>query len=103
MCKHFLAQNQRLLEENQNLVRKMESESREKEKRLEEFLIFLLTQNNTKQLGPNEPGPMLSLTNHEYENNSPMVKVEDEGTPLEILSNAMEQSDHMKKVKSLIE
>jgi hypothetical protein len=34
MCKHFMVQNQRLMEENQNLIRKMEEESREKERKL---------------------------------------------------------------------
>jgi Skp family chaperone for outer membrane proteins len=35
MCKRFLQQNQKLLEENQTLVKKMEKDSREKERRLE--------------------------------------------------------------------
>lgn len=35
MCKHFMVQNQKLMEENQNLIKKMEEESREKERKLE--------------------------------------------------------------------
>jgi hypothetical protein len=64
MCKRFLVQNQKLLEENQTLVKKMEKESKEKEKRLEEFLIYLLAQKNARALTDAEPG-QLSITNHE--------------------------------------
>lgn len=62
MCKHFMLQNQKLMEENQNLIKRMEEESREKEKKLEEFLLLLLTQTNTKTINAEGSG-MLSITN----------------------------------------
>jgi len=34
MCKHFLKQNQKLLEENQNFMKKMERETLDKETRI---------------------------------------------------------------------
>lgn len=66
MCKHFLLQNQRLLEENNNLVIKMENDSREKERRLEEFLLQLLAQKNARAIKGSYLGPILSITNDEY-------------------------------------
>lgn len=50
LCRHFIEQNQRLLEENQSIVKRMEEEEREKERKLEELLVFLLTQKNSKGL-----------------------------------------------------
>jgi hypothetical protein len=65
MCKHFIFENQRLIEENKNIVNKMEQESTQKEERLEEFLYCLVTHNTTPQITTNDI-PSLSLTNSEH-------------------------------------
>ena len=87
-----MVQNQKLMEENNSLIQQMEEESREKEKRLEEFLIMLLSQK--RGLGPSE-GP-LSIANEEY--------LEGGGeTPLEVLSHRLEENDQYQHVRRLID
>jgi hypothetical protein len=103
MCKRFLVQNQKLLEENQTLVKKMEKESKEKEKRLEEFLIYLLAQKNARALTDAEPG-QLSITNHE----APIAELKgdafnSDATPLEVLGNNMDQDEGFRKMKSMLQ
>ena len=84
-------QNQRLLEENQNLVQKMDKESREKEKRLEEFLIYLLAQKNARAINGNGENGQLSITNSE-DLEMPMPEKNSDATPLEILANSMDNN-----------
>jgi hypothetical protein len=50
MCRQFLFHNKKLLEENEALVHKLERDCKDKEKRLEEFLIYLVTQKNYRAL-----------------------------------------------------
>lgn len=50
MCRQFLFHNKKLLEENDALVHKLERDCKDKEKRLEEFLIYLVTQKNYRAL-----------------------------------------------------
>ena len=38
----MVKQNQKLMEENQNLVRKLENGYREREKKMEDFLLMLM-------------------------------------------------------------
>lgn len=101
MCKRFLMQNQRLLEENQNLVQKMDKESREKEKRLEEFLIYLLAQKNARAINGNGDNAQLSITNSE-DLGMQMPEKNSDATPLEILANSMDNNEHFKKMKNIL-
>lgn len=86
LCRHFIEQNQRLLEENQSIVRRMEEEDKEKERKLEELLVFLLTHKDGRSL-KNNPSEHLRLTNYEHP-----IKSEGEDTPLEAIGNSMDEN-----------
>jgi hypothetical protein len=90
MCRQFVVQNQKLMEENHNLVRKIEEGSREKERRLEDFLILLLAHNN-KSLAHETP---LSITNSERHSSA---------SPLEVIANNLEGSHQMHCLRDAIE
>jgi len=66
-----MSQNQRLLEENQNIIKRMEEEEKEKEQKLEELLVYLLTQKNTSALlNSSKKQGQPSITNEEYQGDS---------------------------------
>jgi hypothetical protein len=94
MCRQFLFHNQKLLEENESLVHKLERDCMGKEKRLEEFLIYLVTQKNYRALTDSTALPI---------HHSEHAGEEAQATPLEVLANSMDQNENFKKMKSLLE
>lgn len=98
LCKHLIAQNHQLIEENASMLKKIKEDSQDKEKQLEQFLVsILLNQRNQKQLLVGEQEKGLGLI--ESYKGTALTN----STPLEVLSHSLNRNEQVKIIKNALE